>query len=303
MADEDARGVWSLVQGGAEVGAWMADDERFPLVSFTGSVAAGRVVAERVARRLGRSLLELGGNNAVIVLDDANLDLAVRAITFGAVGTAGQRCTSTRRVFAQRGISHQLVDRLVAAYRSVKIGPPLEPGTLMGPLIGADAVARFEAAVAAARQQGGEILIGGAPRPGAGNYVEPTIVMAPSHDERFPIAWEETFAPILYVFEVADLDEAIAANNAVPQGLSSAIFTESLRAADRFLSAAGSDCGLANVNTGTSGAEIGGAFGGEKDTGGGRESGSDAWKTYMRRMTSAVNYGKELPLAQGVEFI
>jgi aldehyde dehydrogenase (NAD+) len=303
MADEDAHGVWSLVQGGAEVGAWMADDERFPLVSFTGSVAAGRAVAERVARRLGRSLLELGGNNAVIVLDDANLELAVRAITFGAVGTAGQRCTSTRRVFVQRGIAHSLLDRLVAAYRSVKIGAPLDAGVLMGPLIGADAVARYEAAVAAAQQQGGTVMIGGKRREGKGFFVEPTIVMAPAHDERFPIAWEETFAPILYVFEVADLDEAIAANNAVPQGLSSAIFTESLRSADRFLAAAGSDCGLANVNTGTSGAEIGGAFGGEKDTGGGRESGSDAWKVYMRRMTSAVNYGKTLPLAQGVEFL
>jgi aldehyde dehydrogenase (NAD+) len=302
MADEDAAGVWSLVQGGADVGAWMAEDERFPLVSFTGSIAAGRVVAERVARRLGRSLLELGGNNGVIVLDDADLDLAARAITFGAVGTAGQRCTSTRRLFVQRGVAARLVDRLVAAYRSVRIGDPLEPGVLMGPLIGNDAVERFETAVAAARAQGGEVLTGGTRRAGPGFFVEPTIVRAPAHAD-FRVAWEETFAPILYVFEVADLDEALAAHNAVPQGLSSAIFTESLRSAERFLSAAGSDCGLANVNTGTSGAEIGGAFGGEKDTGGGRESGSDAWKAYMRRQTSAINYGGELPLAQGVQFL
>jgi len=302
MADEDAAGVWSLVQGGAEVGAWMADDERFPLVSFTGSIAAGRAVAERVARRLGRSLLELGGNNGVIVLDDANLELAVRAITFGAVGTAGQRCTSTRRLFVQRGIAPRLIERLVAAYRSVRIGDPLEPGVLMGPLIGADAVERFEDAVATARRQGGEVLTGGVRRPGAGFFVEPTLVRAPAHAD-FRVAWEETFAPILYVFEVDDLEQALAAHNAVPQGLSSAIFTESLGAAERFLSPSGSDCGLANVNTGTSGAEIGGAFGGEKDTGGGRESGSDAWKTYMRRQTSAINYGRELPLAQGVEFL
>jgi aldehyde dehydrogenase (NAD+) len=281
----------------------VADDPRLPLVSFTGSIAVGRRVATRIAARLGRSILELGGNNGVIVLEGADLDLAVRAITFGSVGTAGQRCTSTRRVFVQRGVSGPLLERLAAAFGSVKIGNPREKGVLMGPLITRGAVDRFRAAVAAAREQGGEIRFGGRvldDRPG--NFVEPTLIAARRHDD-FPIAWEETFAPILYVFEVADLDEALRAHNAVPQGLASAIFTDSLRAAERFLSAAGSDCGIANVNAGTSGAEIGGAFGGEKDTGGGRESGSDAWKAYMRRQTSTVNYGRDLPLAQGVEFV
>jgi aldehyde dehydrogenase (NAD+) len=246
--------------------------------------------------------LELGGNNGVIVLDDARLDLAVRAITFAAVGTTGQRCTTARRLFVQRGIAKQLLEQLLAAYRSVRIGGPLEEGVLCGPLVSTDAVRRFEAAIEAAKAQGGEILCGGRRHGETGSFVEPTIVRAPSHDA-FPIAWEETFAPILYVFEVTDLDEALRAHNAVPQGLSSAIFTESLRAAERFLSARGSDCGLANVNTGTSGAEIGGAFGGEKDTGGGREAGSDAWKAYMRRQSSVVNFGETLPLAQGVRFL
>ncbi|HEX9604141.1 MAG TPA: aldehyde dehydrogenase family protein [Myxococcales bacterium] len=300
-AEHDAAGVFSLVPGGAEAGGWMCDDPRLPLVSFTGSIAVGRQVASRVASRLGRSLLELGGNNGVIVLEGADLELAVRAITFGAVGTAGQRCTSTRRLFVQRGIARPLLDRLVAAYRTVKIGDPLDEGVLMGPLVTRAAVERFAAAVAAARAQGGEVRFGGRVLDRSGNFVEPTLIVAPRHDA-FPIAWEETFAPILYVFEVTDLDEALRANNAVPQGLSSALFTDSLRAAERFLSASGSDCGIANVNAGTSGAEIGGAFGGEKDTGGGRESGSDAWKAYMRRQTSAVNWGRDLPLAQGIQF-
>jgi len=301
--EHGAEGVFSLVPGGAEAGSWVTDDPRLPLVSFTGSIAVGRRVATRVAARLGRTILELGGNNGVIVLDGADLDLAVRAITFGSVGTAGQRCTSTRRLFVQRGVSGALLERLAAAFRSVKIGNPREKGVLMGPLITRAAVEKFRAAVAAAREQGGEVRHGGRvldDRPG--NFVEPTLIAARRHDD-FPIAWEETFAPILYVFEVADLDEALRAHNAVPQGLSSAIFTDSLRAAERFLSAAGSDCGIANVNAGTSGAEIGGAFGGEKDTGGGRESGSDAWKAYMRRQTSTVNFGRDLPLAQGVEFL
>jgi len=301
--EHGAEGVFSLVPGGAEAGSWIADDPRLPLVSFTGSIAVGRRVATRIAARLGRSILELGGNNGVIVLDGADLDLAVRAITFGAVGTAGQRCTSTRRLFVQRGVSGALLDRLAAAFRSVPIGNPREKGVLMGPLITRAAVDKFRTAVAAARELGGEVRYGGRvleDRPG--NFVEPTLIAARRHDD-FPIAWEETFAPILYVFEVADLDEALRAHNAVPQGLSSAIFTDSLRAAERFLSAAGSDCGIANVNAGTSGAEIGGAFGGEKDTGGGRESGSDAWKAYMRRQTSTVNFGRDLPLAQGVEFV
>jgi aldehyde dehydrogenase (NAD+) len=298
-AAEDARGVFGLVLGGAAPGQQLTDDRRVPLVSFTGSTRVGREVAGRVATRLGRSLLELGGNNALIVLDDADLDLAVRAITFGAVGTAGQRCTSTRRVLVQRGVAGALVERLVAAYRTVRIGDPLEPGTLLGPLVSQEAVARYLAAVDAARAQGGVVRCGGAVRPGPGFFVEPTIIEAPSD---LPISREETFAPILYVSVVADVDEAIRANNSVDQGLSSAIFTDSVRAAERFLSAAGSDCGIANVNLGTSGAEIGGAFGGEKDTGGGRESGSDSWRLYMRRQTCTINGGRALPLAQGIEF-
>jgi aldehyde dehydrogenase (NAD+) len=301
MLAEDAAGVFEVSQGGADIGEWMSDDPRFPLVSFTGSVAVGRKVAARVAGRLGRSLLELGGNNAIVVLDDADLDLAVRAITFGAVGTAGQRCTSTRRVFAQRGVAGRLLDRLAAAYRTVTIGDPLAEGVLMGPLISAGAVTRYKDALARAKEQGGELVSGGRVLDRPGHFVEPALVRAPRH-EAFPVAWEETFAPILYLFEVGDLDEALAANNAVSQGLSSAIFTDSMRSAERFLSAMGSDCGIANVNIGTSGAEIGGAFGGEKDTGGGRESGSDAWKAYMRRQTCTVNWGDDLPLAQGIKF-
>ncbi|HYS08846.1 MAG TPA: aldehyde dehydrogenase family protein [Myxococcales bacterium] len=300
-AAHGAQGVFALVPGGAEPGGWLCDDPRVPLVSFTGSIATGRLVAGRVAARLGRTILELGGNNGVIVLDDADLDLAVRAITFGSVGTAGQRCTTTRRLFVQRGVARALIDRLVSAYRTIRIGPPLEEGVLMGPLITAAAVDRYRAGVAAAKEQGGRVVCGGRVLDRPGNFVEPTVVLAPAHDA-FPIAWEETFAPILYVFEVADLEEALRAHNAVTQGLSSAIFTDSLRSAEQFLSPAGSDCGIANVNAGTSGAEIGGAFGGEKETGGGRESGSDAWKAYMRRQTSAVNWGRDLPLAQGIVF-
>jgi aldehyde dehydrogenase (NAD+) len=301
MEKEDAAGVFAVVQGGAEVGKWMSDDSRFPLVSFTGSIPVGRRVAAKVASRLGRSLLELGGNNAIVVLDDADLDLAVRAITFGAVGTAGQRCTSTRRVFVQRRVAAELIARLAAAYRTVAIGHPLEAGVLMGPLATADAVRRYRDAIVRSKEQGGQIVTGGLVLERPGYFVEPTLVKAPPHAS-FPIAWEETFAPILYVFEVDGLDDAIFAHNAVAQGLSSAIFTDSLRPAERFLSAEGSDCGIANVNIGTSGAEIGGAFGGEKDTGGGRESGSDAWKAYMRRQTCTINWGKDLPLAQGIRF-
>jgi L-aminoadipate-semialdehyde dehydrogenase len=296
-----ANGVFTLLPSQADAGVWLSEDRGVPLVSFTGSIATGRTVAARVASRLGRTILELGGNNGVIVLDDADPELAVRAITFGAVGTAGQRCTTTRRLFVQRGIAPLLLDRLAAAYRSVRIGDPLADGILMGPLITRLAVDRYRTALASAREQGGRIVCGGRVLDRAGNFVEPALVVAPRHDA-FPIAWEETFAPILYVFEVADLAEALRAHNAVPQGLSSAIFTDSLRSAERFLSAAGSDCGIANVNAGTSGAEIGGAFGGEKETGGGRESGSDAWKAYMRRQTSAINWGRDLPLAQGIEF-
>jgi len=300
-AEHGAEGVFTLLPGGSEAGGWLCDDPRVPLVSFTGSIAAGRTVGARVAARLGRTILELGGNNGVIVLDDADLDLAVRAVTFGAVGTAGQRCTSTRRLFVQRGVARSVIDRLVSAYRTVRIGDPLEDGVLMGPLITRAAVDRYRSALAAAREQGGKVVCGGRVLERPGNFVEPAVVLAPRHDA-FPIAWEETFAPILYVFEVADLDEALRAHNAVPQGLSSAIFTDSLRSAELFLSPAGSDCGIANVNAGTSGAEIGGAFGGEKETGGGRESGSDAWRAYMRRQTSTLNWGRDLPLAQGIAF-
>ncbi|HEY8432738.1 MAG TPA: aldehyde dehydrogenase family protein [Sandaracinaceae bacterium] len=302
MAAHGAEGVFNLALGGGELGERIADDRRLPLVSFTGSTEVGRKVAARVASRLGRSILELGGNNGIIVLRDADLDLAVRAITFGAVGTAGQRCTTTRRLFVERPVAAELVERLAKAYATIRIGDPLEEGVLMGPLCSEASVRAYERALGLAVSAGGEIVCGGRRLDRPGFFVEPTIVKAPPQDG-FPIAFEETFAPILYVFEVDGLDEAIAAHNAVTQGLSSAIFTESLRATERFLSPAGSDCGIANVNIGTSGAEIGGAFGGEKDTGGGRESGSDAWKAYMRRQTCTINWGGELPLAQGVQFV
>jgi aldehyde dehydrogenase (NAD+) len=291
--------VFALACGGRDVGARMAADGRVPLVSATGSCAMGRAVGEAVARRLGRSLLELGGNNAVVVMEDANLDLAVRAVLFGAVGTAGQRCTTTRRLLAHRSIARELTRRLVEAYERVTIGDPLAAGTLMGPLVNARAVADMQKALATAKAQGATVLCGGERLDRPGFFVKPAIVRAP---RVLPIAREETFAPILYVFEVDGVDDAIAANNDVRQGLSSAIFTQSVVTAERFLSASGSDCGIANVNLGTSGAEIGGAFGGEKDTGGGRESGSDAWKAYMRRQTNTINYGSKLPLAQGITF-
>jgi aldehyde dehydrogenase (NAD+) len=291
--------AFKLVVGGADIGVAMANDARFPLVSFTGSVAVGRLVAQACARRLARSLLELGGNNGIIVMNDANLDLATRAIAFGAAGTAGQRCTTTRRLFVQKGIAPLLIERLTQAYRSMRIGDPLEDGTLMGPLIDANAVAAYERAVAEAVAQGGTVVCGGRRLARSGNFVEPTLIRS---GKPLPISRDETFAPILYIVEFDTLDQAIALNNAVPQGLSSAIFTENLRNAEAFLSAAGSDCGIANVNIGTSGAEIGGAFGGEKETGGGRESGSDAWKAYMRRQTCTINHSGELPLAQGVKF-
>jgi aldehyde dehydrogenase (NAD+) len=288
---------------GTEIAQRFVDDRRVALVSFTGSTAVGRTVGERVARRMGRSLLELGGNNAIIVDETADLKLAIPAIVFGAVGTAGQRCTTTRRLIVHESIHDAVVERLVAAYRQVegRIGDPLDPSTLMGPLIDRASVARFEAAVAAARAAGGTVVTGGralTERPG--NYVLPTLItgIAPDAD----IVQHETFAPILYVLPYRTLEEAIAIQNGVPQGLSSSIFTTDLRRAEAFLSAAGSDCGIANVNIGTSGAEIGGAFGGEKETGGGRESGSDAWKVYMRRQTNTVNWSDALPLAQGIRF-
>lgn len=293
-------GVLGLIIGEDKVvGDALIRDRRIPLVSATGSTRMGRHVSAVVASRLGRCLLELGGNNAVIVHRDADLDLALRGVAFGACGTAGQRCTSTRRLFLHEDIADSFVERLVAAYKTLPIGDPLDDGTLVGPLIDEDAVTMYERAIAAIKDQGGEILCGGKRVQRTGTFVEPTVVRAPLD---LPMAREETFAPILYVFTYADLDQAIAAQNSVDQGLSSAIFTDSFRAAETFLSHAGSDCGIANVNIGTSGAEIGGAFGGEKDTGGGREAGSDSWKAYMRRQTCTLNWGTELPLAQGVTF-
>jgi aldehyde dehydrogenase (NAD+) len=288
---------------GSEVGERMLNDRRLPLISATGSCRMGRIVGERVAKRLGRSLLELGGNNAILVTEDADLDMALRAILFGAVGTAGQRCTSTRRIFMHRSIANDLCTRLVKAYGTIKIGDPLNDSTLMGPLIDKSAVKTYSEAVATIKEQGGEILYGGNEindgDKANGCFVEPTLVRARPD---LPLIEEETFAPILYLIEYDSFDQALEQHNSVPQGLSSAIFTNSLRSAEKFLSPEGSDCGIANVNIGTSGAEIGGAFGGEKETGGGRESGSDSWKIYMRRQTCTINYSAELPLAQGVEF-
>ncbi len=293
-------GLFGLVIGrDNDVGETMIRDPRLPLMSATGSVRMGRYVGTVVAERLGRSLLELGGNNAIIVEPDADLDLALRGILFGAVGTAGQRCTTTRRVFLHRDISARFTERLVKLYGQVRIGDPLEEGVLMGPLIDADAVTMFETAVAEAVRQGGTLLAGGNRIDRPGYFVEPTVIAA---DPGMAIVKHETFAPILYVMEYTDLDEAIRLQNDVPQGLSSSIFTGGFRAAETFLSAGGSDCGIANVNIGTSGAEIGGAFGGEKETGGGREAGSDSWKAFMRRQTCTLNWGKDLPLAQNLRF-
>jgi aldehyde dehydrogenase (NAD+) len=289
----------TFVDGGTQLASRLVDDRRIALLSFTGSTHVGRKVAEKVARRLGKSLLELGGNNAIIVDETANLDLAIPAIAFGAVGTAGQRCTSTRRVLVHESRREELERRLVHAYAQVHIGDPLEATTLMGPLIDGAAVERYRAAIAEAVAQGGAVLCGGQVRPGPGNFVEPTLIRARND---LPIVQTETFAPILYLIPVASLEEAIALQNASAHGLSSALFTDRLQHAEAFLSAGGSDCGIANVNIGTSGAEIGGAFGGEKDTGGGRESGSDAWKAYMRRQTNTINWSRSLPLAQGIEF-
>ena len=288
-----------FIDAGTELATRFVDDKRVALVSFTGSTHVGRHVAVRVAQRLGKSLLELGGNNAIIVDDTANLDLVVPAILFGAIGTAGQRCTTTRRVLVHRSRAAELERRLVAAFHQVRIGDPLDPTTLMGPLIDSNAVSRYRTALAAARHQGGELLCGGVVLERPGNFVEPTIVRASAD---MPIVGTETFAPILYLINYDSLDEALTIQNSVPYGLSSAVFTDRLQVAERFLSADGSDCGIANVNLGTSGAEIGGAFGGEKDTGGGREAGSDSWKAYMRRQTTTINWSSQLPLAQGIEF-
>ena len=292
------RGVFNLVIGeGRTVGESLIEDRRVPLVSFTGSTQAGRHVAEAVARRLGRTILELGGNNAIIVMNDANLDLALRAVVFGSVGTAGQRCTTTRRLFLQHGIAARMTEALIAAYKQVKIGNPLDETTAMGPLVSREAVSDMLRGLETIQQQGGEILYGG--RHLGGNFVEPALVRA---KPGLPIMSEEIFAPILYLVEFNSLENAIDQHNAVPQGLSSAMFTTNLISAETFLSHRGSDCGIANINIGTSGAEIGGAFGGEKETGGGRESGSDSWKAYMRRQTNTINWSTQLPLAQGIRF-
>ena len=300
MAEHGLSGIFTLTVGDGEIGQWMTNDERLPLVSFTGSINTGRKVAQTVAGRLGRSLLELGGNNAIIVTENADMNLVTRGVVFGAVGTAGQRCTTTRRLIVQRSVLNGLTERLVKAYQTVPIGNPLDPKTLVGPLVSQASVQRMLHAVSQAVADGGTVLVGGKARPDIGaNYVEPTIILMPKQTE---IVREETFAPILYVMAYDTLDEAIAIQNGVTQGLSSAIFADSLRQIEQFLSVNGSDCGIANVNIGTSGAEIGGAFGGEKDTGGGRESGSDAWRAYMRRQTNTINWSKDLPLAQGIEF-
>ncbi len=294
-------GVFNLLIGEVPtVGEGLLADCRVPLISATGSCAMGRHVAETVGQRLGRTLLELGGNNGVIVMNDADADLTLRAVLFGAIGTAGQRCTTIRRLFLQSGIAQTMTERLLAAYRQVRIGDPLEESTLMGPLINRQAAARMMQALERIRGQGGEVLYGGKmlDRPGA-CWVEPALVRA---RPEMPILREETFAPILYLVEFDTLDQAIHWHNDVPQGLSSAMFTTNLISAETFLSARGSDCGIANINVGTSGAEIGGAFGGEKQTGGGREAGSDAWKQYMRRQTVTINWSKDLPLAQGIQF-
>lgn len=294
------QGIFNLfISDKNELADNLVNDKRIPLVSFTGSTRIGKGVAEKVGHRLGRCLLELGGNNSIIVDETANLELATRAVVFGAAGTAGQRCTTTRRLFLQEKIYNSFLDRLVAGYKQLKIGDPLKPGVLVGPLVDRKAVEDYSRAIEKIRASGGEIIFGGRALPGTGFFVEPTIATAQNDWE---IVQEETFAPILYVMKYKTIEEAIALQNGVQQGLSSAIFTNNVQHAEMFLSAIGSDCGIANVNIGTSGAEIGGAFGGEKDSGGGREAGSDSWKAYMRRQTNTINWGNALPLAQGIEF-
>jgi len=296
-------GVSGLVIGGREIGELMSHDERVPIVSATGSTRMGKEVAKAVAGRLGRSLLELGGNNAIIVTENADLEMTLIGAIFGAVGTAGQRCTTTRRLIIHESKYEELKKKIVNAYKQLKIGDPLDTKNHVGPLIDKDAVAMYEAAIKAAELEGGKIVVKGGVLSGkgyeSGCYVKPCVIEA---EHNFEVVHTETFAPILYLIKYSTLDEAIAIQNEVPQGLSSAIMTTNLREAELFLSAAGSDCGIANVNIGTSGAEIGGAFGGEKETGGGRESGSDAWKAYMRRQTNTINYSTSLPLAQGIKF-
>ena len=283
-----------------DVAEAMVADKRIPLISFTGSTAVGRQIATKVAARLGRTILELGGNNAIILDESADLALAIPAIVFGAIGTAGQRCTSTRRLFVHQSIYQQVLTLLKHAYKQVTIGNPLESSNLMGPLVDQHAVEQFKRAIAQIREFGGQVVFGGEVLKQAGNYVQPTLISGLPNDN--DLVQKETFAPILYVIAYQEFSDAIALQNGVAQGLSSALFTQNLKHSEMFLSANGSDCGIANINIGTSGAEIGGAFGGEKDTGGGRESGSDSWKAYMRRQTNTINWGDDLPLAQGIRF-
>jgi len=296
-------GVSCLVIGDREVGEWMSEDTRIPLVSATGSTRMGKAVGAAVGARLGRSLLELGGNNAIIISENADIDIAIRAVLFGAVGTAGQRCTTTRRLIVHEKVYDLVKDQLIAAYRQLRIGNPLDEQNHVGPLIDQDAVKSYLQSIEQCKKEGGRFIVEGGVLEGAGYesgcYVKPCIAEAEGHYE---VVKHETFAPILYIIKYKTLDQAIAIQNDVPQGLSSAIMTLNMREAEQFLCAAGSDCGIANVNIGTSGAEIGGAFGGEKETGGGRESGSDAWKAYMRRQTNTINYSTQLPLAQGIKF-
>jgi aldehyde dehydrogenase (NAD+) len=300
VAELDLPSIFALAIGGNAPGAWLAEDPRVVLLSFTGSSPVGKMVAGTVSARFGKVLLECGGNNAVIVADDADLDLVIPAVVFGAVGTAGQRCTTTRRLIVHRSRVDEVLSRLTRAYGQIRIGDPLDPATLMGPLIDRAAVDAFEHAVGEARTSGATIALGGYAIDGDGCFVQPTLVVG--LDNTSALVQRETFAPLLYVIPYDTVDDAIAQNNAVRQGLSSALFTQSVRTAEAFLAASGSDCGIANINIGTSGAEIGGAFGGEKETGGGRESGSDAWQAYMRRQTNTINWSRDLPLAQGIKF-
>ncbi len=300
LRDAGHAGVFSLfVTDDVETAQRFVSDRRVALLSFTGSSAVGRAAAQQVAQRMGRYLLECSGNNAIIVDESANLELALRAIVFGAIGTAGQRCTSTRRLIVHESRFEEVSQRLVQAYGQVRVGDPLQSGTLMGPLIDNDGRERFQAAVLELREAGGRVIYGGETLPGSGYFVQPTLASAENH---WNVVQRETFGPLLYLMRYREFEDALRLNNAVPQGLSSALFTENLRHAEQFLSVVGSDCGIANVNVGTSGAEIGGAFGGEKETGGGREAGSDSWKAYMRRQTNTVNWGVDLPLAQGIQF-
>ncbi len=293
-------GIFNLIIGkGSTIGEKLINDKRIPLVSFTGSTSMGRHVSEVVAKRLGRTILELGGNNGIIVDETADLNMTVPAIVFGAIGTSGQRCTSTRRVIVHSSIEQDLVDLLINAYKQISIGDPMDENVLMGPVVNQGTLEIYKMALEKIKKAGGEIIYGGNVIKGKGYFVEPTIVYARND---WDIVQQETFAPILYIISYSDLNEALEFHNKVPQGLSSAMFTTNLLNAERFLSSVGSDCGIANINIGTSGAEIGGAFGGEKETGGGRESGSDSWKQYMRRQTNTINWSKELPLAQGIKF-